>query len=81
MLKTLLKLERSFSISRHQEAPLLHEREAFLEHLHQQGTSLAAMPSVSWQLLNVIRLLKLNRLRDVSLDGVPPGKAILSVWF
>jgi site-specific recombinase XerD len=70
MLKTLLKLERPFSISRHQEAPLLHEREAFLEHLRQQGTSLAAMRSVSWQLLNVIRLLKLNRLRDVSLDEI-----------
>ena len=70
MLQTLLKLERSFSISRHQEAPLLHEREVFLEHLRQQGTSLAAMRSVSWQLLNIIRLLKLNRLRDVSLDEI-----------
>ncbi len=28
------------------------------------------MRSVSWQLLNVIRLLKLNRLRDLSLDEI-----------
>jgi len=52
MLQTLLKLERQYSIVRHENAPLLHERETFLEHLHQQGTSLAAMRSISWQLLN-----------------------------
>lgn len=65
MLRTLLRLEQPFYIARQEKAPLLREREAFLEHLLQQGTSLAAARSVSWQLLNVVRLLKLTRLRGV----------------
>lgn len=65
MLRTLLRLEQPFYIARQEKAPLLREREVFLEHLLQQGTSLAAARGVSWQLLNVIRLLKLTRLRDV----------------
>ncbi len=40
MLKTLLKLERSFSISRHQEAPLLHEREPFWNTCASKGRAL-----------------------------------------
>ncbi|MGH9619013.1 MAG: site-specific integrase, partial [Bryobacteraceae bacterium] len=48
----------------------LKEREVFLEHLLQQGTSLAAARNVSWQLLNVIRLLRLTRLRDVRIDEI-----------
>ena len=74
MLRTLLRLEQPFYIARHEEAPLLREREAFLEHLLQQGTSLAAARSVSWQLLNVIRLLKLTRLRDVWIDEIEEGR-------
>ena len=65
MLRTLLRIERTFYADRQEAAPLLKEREAFLEHLLQQGTSLAAARGVSWQLLNVIRLLRLTRLRDV----------------
>ena len=41
MLRTLLRLERTFYITRQEKAPLLREREAFLEHLLQQGTSVA----------------------------------------
>ena len=63
MLRTVLRMERTFYITRHEKAPLLREREAFLEHLLQQGTSVAAARVVAWQLLNVIRLLKLTRLR------------------
>ena len=70
MLRTLLRLEQSFYIARQEEAPLLLEREAFLEHLLQQGTSLAAARGVSWQLLNVIRLLKLTQLRGVGIDEI-----------
>src|SRR5579883_2278530 len=70
MLRTLLRLEQPFYIARQEKAPLLRERETFLEHLLQQGTSLAAARSVSWQLLNVIRLLKLTRLRDVWIDEI-----------
>ena len=67
MLRSLLRIERPFYADRQEAAPLLKERESFLEHLLQQGTSLAAARSVSWQLLNIIRLLRLTRLRDVSL--------------
>ena len=70
MPRTLLRIERSFYADRQEEAPLLKEREVFLEHLLQQGTSLAAMRGVAWQLLNVIRLLKLTRLRDVSITEI-----------
>src|SRR5437763_664172 len=70
MLKTLLRLEQPFYVARQEKAPLLRERESFLKHLLQQGTSLAAVRSVSWQLLNVIRLLKLTRLRNVRIDEI-----------
>jgi hypothetical protein len=70
MLRTLLRMEQPFYITRHEEAPLLMEREAFLEHLLRQGTSLAAARIVAWQLLNVIRLLKLTQLRDVWIDEI-----------
>ena len=70
MLRTLLRIERSFYADRQEVAPLLKEREAFLEHLLQQGTSLAAARGVSWQLLNVIRLLKLTELRGVWIDEI-----------
>jgi len=70
MLRTLLSLKRPFYFARQEEAPLLREREVFLEHLLRQGTSLAAARSVSWQMLNVIRLLKLTRLRDVRIDEI-----------
>ena len=70
MLRTLLRIERSFYADRQEAAPLIQEREAFLEHLLQQGTSLAAARGVSWQLLNVIRLLKLTELRDVWIDEI-----------
>lgn len=65
MLRILLQLQQPFYTARHEEAPLLLEREAFVEHLLRQGTSLGAARIVAWQLLNVIRLLKLTQLRDV----------------
>jgi hypothetical protein len=43
-------MEGTFYADRQEEAPLLKEREVFLEHLLQQGTSLAAARNVSWQL-------------------------------
>ena len=70
MLRTLLQLEQPFYIARQEEAPLLREREVFLEHLLRQGTSLVSARKVSWEMLNVIRLLKLTRLRDVSIDEI-----------
>jgi hypothetical protein len=70
MLRTLLQIERSFYADRQEVAPLLKEREAFLEHLLRQGTSPAAARGVSWQMLNVIRLLQLTELRDVGIDEI-----------
>jgi hypothetical protein len=70
MLKTLLRMEEPFYIARQEQAPLLREREAFLGHLIRQGTSLPAARCVSWQLLNVIRLLRLTALRDVWIDEI-----------
>jgi integrase/recombinase XerD len=70
MLRTLLRMEGTFYADRQEEAPLLKEREVFLEHLLQQGTSFAAARNVSWQLLNVIRLLRLTRLCDVRIDEI-----------
>lgn len=70
MLENLLNLRRRFAIARHRQAPLFQGRERFLEHLHQQGTSLAALRGVSWQLLNVIAQLKLTRLRQVSIREI-----------
>ena len=70
MLRTLLQLQQPFYSTRQERAPLLWEREAFLEHLLQQGTSLAAARGVSWQLLNIIRLLRLKRLRGVWIDEI-----------
>ena len=70
MLRTLLWMKEPFYIARQEQAPLLRERESFLEHLLRQGTSLAAARSVSWQLVNVIRLLRLTALRDVWIDEI-----------
>src|SRR5260370_29626085 len=58
-------VECAFSLNRHREAPLLKEREAFLLHLQVQGTRRAALPNLSGELIQVVRLLRLQKLRDV----------------
>jgi integrase/recombinase XerD len=68
MLTTILK--RPYYITRHQELPLRTEREAFLEHLRNQGTSHAALRSICWQMLNVMEQLQLKRMRMVSLEEI-----------
>lgn len=68
MLSIILK--RPYYITRHQELPLRKEREAFLEHLHNQGTSHAALRSICWQMLNVMEHLRLTRMRVVSLEEI-----------
>lgn len=70
MLEDLLNLRHRFAIARHREAPLLKEREKFLEHLYRLGTSLAALRSISWQLLNIIAQLKLTQLRQISIGEI-----------
>jgi hypothetical protein len=68
MLETLL--ERPSSLGRHREAPLRKEREEFLRRLQQQGTSRAALRNLSGELIHVVRLLRLRKLRDVSPDEI-----------
>ncbi len=68
MLETLL--ERSFSLNRHRNAPLLTERVAFLEYLQEQGTRRTALRNVSGQLFHVVRLLKLEAMRDVGTEEI-----------
>jgi len=68
MLETLL--EYTFFLNRHQKAPLLKEREVFLRHLQQQGTSRAALRNLSGELIHVVRLLRLEKLRDISQEEI-----------
>ena len=63
-------LEHPFFLNRHRQAPLLKERESFLSHLQQQGTSRKALRNLSGELLPVMRLLKLTEMRDVSLEEI-----------
>ena len=63
-------LEHPFFLNRHRQAPLLKEREAFLSHLQQPGTSPKALRNLSGELLPVMRLLKLTEMRDVSLEEI-----------
>ena len=63
-------LERPFFLNRHRQAPLLKERESFLSHLQQQGTSRKALRNLSGELLQVVRLLKLGEMRDVALEEI-----------
>jgi site-specific recombinase XerD len=68
MLETLRQIP--FFLNRYREAPLLEERDMFLRHLEQQGTSRNALLSISNELLHIVRLLRLGRMRDVSLDEI-----------
>jgi site-specific recombinase XerD len=63
-------LEHPFFLNRHRQAPLLKERESFLSHQQQQGTSRKALRNLSGELLPVMRLLKLTEMRDVSLEEI-----------
>jgi len=66
MLDTIL--EHPVFLNRHRQAPLLKERASFLSHLQQQGTSRKALRNLSGELLQIVRLLKLTDMRDVSLE-------------
>ncbi|WP_188760756.1 tyrosine-type recombinase/integrase [Edaphobacter acidisoli] len=55
---------------RQRVAPLLEEREQFLSYMLHQGTSIRRMRSVAAMLINVIRLMQLEALRDVEIEEV-----------
>jgi hypothetical protein len=70
MLETLL--EHPFFLKRHREAPLLKERETFLPHLQQRGTSRAALRNLSGELIRVVRLLRSTSAR---MDWAGPDRS------
>lgn len=68
MLDTFL--EHPFFLNRHRQVPLLKERESFLRHLQEQGTSRQALRQFSNELLHIVRLLRLDGMRDVTLEEI-----------
>jgi hypothetical protein len=61
---------RPAALARHKSAPLLRERERFLAHLEATGTRRSAIRIAATYLLQVLNILGLRRLRDVTLDEV-----------
>ena len=68
MIESIFQLK--WVVSRHQQAPLLKEREQFLAHCQQQGTSHKALHNMAPELIAVIRLLRMEELREVSLEEI-----------
>src|ERR1700733_15233693 len=62
--------ERSEAIARHRCAPLAKERERFLAHLETTGTRRSAIRIAATYLIQVVNILGLHRLRDVTLEEV-----------
>ena len=56
--------------ARHEQSPLLREREQYLAHLAQQGTNHQQLQSVAAILLNVIRFMDLSELRSVDREEI-----------
>jgi integrase/recombinase XerD len=63
-------LEQSGARRRHRVAPLLKEREQYLSHLLQRGTSQHRVRSVAAYLIHIIRLMELTTLRRVDLEEI-----------
>jgi integrase/recombinase XerD len=61
---------RPAALERHKSAPLLRERGRFLAHLEATGTKGSAIRISATYLLQVINILGLHRLRDVTLEEV-----------
>jgi hypothetical protein len=58
------------ALARHQSAPLARERERFLMHLEAGGTCRQRIRTAACYLLQVVHILGLRRLRDVTLEEV-----------
>ena len=68
MLETLFEVERT--LSRHRDAPLLADREAFLKYRQEQGTSRSALRHLSSALLNITIGLHLESLRVIDMEEI-----------
>ncbi len=69
-------LEQSAARRRHRVVPLLKEREQFLSHLLQRGTSQNRVRSVAAYLIHIIRLMELTTLRKCGQELVPFSRPI-----
>jgi integrase/recombinase XerD len=58
------------AIQRHETAPLSREREQFLRYLEECGTGRGNIITTACYLLQIIRLLRLSRMRDVTPDEI-----------
>jgi hypothetical protein len=63
MIESIFQLK--WGVSRHQQAPLLKEREQFLAHCQRQGTSHKALHDMAPELIAVIRLFRMEELCEV----------------
>jgi hypothetical protein len=68
MIESIFQLK--WVVSRHQQAPLFKERKQFLAHCQQQGTSHKALNNMAPELIAVIRFLRMEELREVSLEEI-----------
>jgi integrase/recombinase XerD len=70
----MMVFDRYFSLpaalARHQLAPLAREREQFLTHLEAVGTCRQAIRTAACYLLQIVHILGLRRLREVTLEEV-----------
>lgn len=55
----------AYGVNRHQSAPLLREREAFLAHLQRRVTGRVCLRAYASRLNQIVRFLNLTSLRDV----------------
>jgi integrase/recombinase XerD len=62
--------EHNMLRKRQLEAPLLRERELFLTHMLEQGTSKRAVRSLATMLLHIVRLLDCSALRKIDLPEI-----------
>src|SRR5437667_7519303 len=63
------------ALALHLAAPLLEERERFLQYLHREGATQCALKRVAQGLIQTIRTLRLKTLRDVQVEEVTLASA------
>jgi len=66
------------AIVRHLEAPLLKEREAYLQHLASRGKRQPQLQNISMELLHIVRIMDLQVLRTVKEEEIRTGAQIWS---
>jgi hypothetical protein len=67
-----LCMQEPDALARHKTAPLVLERERFIAHLHECGTSKVNMRSAAAHLLRFVRVLPMPKRQDVSEAELTP---------